>query len=64
MANEINISQLTDSIMNLYEIYQKLETTDEISEQNPVFDFMCGIMDGLFNSCMDLMSLTYTHPEA
>lgn len=64
MANEINISQLTDSIMNLYEIYQRLEVTDEISEENPAFDFICDIVDGLFNSCMDLMSLTYDHPDA
>lgn len=64
MANEINISQLTDSIMNLYEIYQRLEVTDEISEKNPAFDFICDITEGLYNSCIELMSLTYDHPDA
>lgn len=64
MSEEINIRQLTDSIMNLYEIYQKLEITDEVSADNPAFDFICEIVDGIFNSCMDLMSLTYDHPDA
>jgi len=64
MSEEINISQLTDSIMSLYEIYQRLEVTDEVSTDNPAFDFICEIVDGIFNSCMDLMSLTYTHPDA
>lgn len=64
MSDEINISQLTNSIMSLYEIYQKLEITDEVSIDNPAFDFICEIVDGIFNSCIDLMSLTYMHPDA
>lgn len=64
MANEINISQLTDSIMNLYEIYQRIEVTDDITEENPAFDFVCDIAEGLYNSCIELMSLTYDHPDA
>ena len=64
MANEINISQLTDSIMNLYDIYQKLEVTNDVSEDNPAFDFLLEVVDGLYNTCMDLMSLTYDHPDA
>lgn len=64
MAREINVRALTTSILELYELYQRLEVTDEVSETNPAFDFICDIVDGLFNSCMDLMSLTYAHPEA
>ena len=64
MAREINVRALTTSILELYELYQRLEVTDEVSESNPAFDFICDIVDGLFNSCMDLMSLTYAHPEA
>lgn len=64
MSEEINISQLTDSIMNLYDIYQKLEVTNDISEDNPAFDFLIEVVDGLYNTCMDLMSLVYTHPDA
>lgn len=64
MAREINVRALTTSILELYELYQRLEVTDEVSDSNPAFDFICDIVDGLFNSCMDLMSLTYTHPDA
>lgn len=64
MAREINVRALTTSILDLFELYQRLEVTDEVSESNPAFDFICDIVDGLFNSCMVLMYLTYAHPEA
>ena len=64
MANEINTSQLTESIMNLFEIYQKLEVTDEVSNDNPAFDFICDVTNDLYNACIELMSLTYDQPDA
>ncbi|MBO7716420.1 MAG: hypothetical protein J6S85_26685 [Methanobrevibacter sp.] len=64
MASEINVSQLCESIKDLYNIYQNLETTNDIEEDNPAFDYICDIAEGLYNSCIDLMALVVDHPDA
>ena len=62
--NKIDVSQLSDAIMSVYSLYQELEVTDEITEENPAFDYICDIICGLYNACMDLMSLVVNHPDA
>ena len=49
------LERLSGEVLRLVDLYEMLEVTDEVSEDNPAFDFICGFTDNFFNALTDLM---------
>ena len=49
---------IRNEVSKLSIIYEMLETTDDIDENNPAFDFMCKITEELYNCLCSLKELT------
>lgn len=56
MSKEINVQVFIDATLNLYNLYQKLEVTDEVTEDDPGFDLMCDTCEVLFNTIFEMMN--------
>ena len=54
MEQEINIARLENSLDEIVDIFQNLETTDEITEDNPAFNIICEITDDLCQIMFDM----------
>ena len=40
-------------LLKFVDVYERLETTDEVTDDNPAFDFICDISNDLFNTMWD-----------
>lgn len=49
------LERLSNEVLKLVDLYEMLEVTDEVTEDNPAFDFICGFTDNFFNALTDLM---------
>lgn len=49
---------IRNEVRNLSIIYEMLETTDEVDEENPAFDFLCKVTEELYNCLCSLKELT------
>lgn len=49
---------IRSEVRNLSIIYEMLETTDEVDENNPAFDFLCKVTEELYNCLCSLKELT------
>ena len=49
------LERLSDEVLRLVDLYEMLEVTDEVTEDNPAFEFICGFTDNFFNALLDLM---------
>ena len=58
MNSQLNlfISRIEEPTLALFDTLTMLESTDEVTEDNPAFEFITTITDRLFNITMDLMS--------
>ena len=54
MKGEINIARLENSLTEIVDIFQNLETTDEITEDNPAFNIICELTDDLCQIMFDM----------
>lgn len=45
-------------VSNLSSIYEMLETTNEVTEDNPAFDFLCNVTEELYNCLCSLKELS------
>lgn len=53
-----HMDAIRSEISKLSAIYEMLETTNEVTEDNPAFDFLCGITEELYNCLCSLKELT------
>lgn len=53
-----HMEAIRNEVSNLSKIYEMLETTDEVDENNPAFDFLCKITEELYNCVCSLKELT------
>lgn len=51
--------QLKDEVSKLDDLYQILETTDEITEDNPAFEMMCKFTEDLYIAIYNIKSTLY-----
>ena len=49
---------IRNEVSNLAIIYEMLETTDEVDENNPAFDFLCKVTEEIYNCLCSLKELT------
>ena len=56
MNGEININVFVESALRLYNLYQILEVTDEVTEDDPGFDLMCDTCEVIFDVTFDMMN--------
>lgn len=49
---------IRNEVSKLSTIYEMLETTDEVDENNPAFDFLCKVTEELYNCLCSLKELT------
>lgn len=56
MSRPLNVQVFVDATLELYNLYQRLEVTDEVTEDDPGFDLMCNTCDVLFNTVFEMMN--------
>lgn len=56
MSRPLNVQVFVDATLELYNLYQRLEVTDEVTEDNPGFDLMCNTCEVLFNTLFEMMN--------
>lgn len=55
MSRPLNVQVFVDATLELYNLYQRLEVTDEVTEDDPVFDLMCNTCEVLLNTVFEMM---------
>jgi len=56
MSRTINFQVFVEASLELYNLYQRLEVTDEVTEDDPGFDLMCNTCEVLFNVVFEMMN--------
>lgn len=56
MSRQLNVQVFVESALELYNLYQRLEVTDEVTEDDPGFDLMCNTCEVLFNAVFEMMN--------
>lgn len=56
MSRLLNVQVFVDATLELYNLYQRLEVTDEVTEDDPGFDLMCTTCEVLFNTVFEMMN--------
>lgn len=52
---------IKDYVNKIEDLYQMLETTDEITEDNPAFDMLCDFTENLYLVLSDLKAVIYDY---
>lgn len=52
------MESIRTEVSKISAIYEMLETTDEVDENNPAFDFLCKVTEELYNCLCSLKELT------
>lgn len=52
---------IKDYVNRIEELYQILETTDEITEDNPAFEMICEFTENLYLALTDLKTVIYDY---
>lgn len=54
-------NEIKDGVNRIEDLYLMLETTDEITEDNPAFGFMCDFTEKLYLALTDLKGEIYNY---
>lgn len=54
-------NEIKDGISRIEDLYQMLETCDEITEDNPAFHFMCDFTEKFYLALTDLKGVIYNY---